>query len=92
MIVADLLDKRVFAVRTDASLAYAESVMNRHKITGLSVVDGSGHLIGVVTHNDLERRPQMDTETRPSGWPYRVLAPVASVVDFLHAHTNPPKH
>lgn len=88
MIVADLQDRRVFVVRTNTSLADAEAYMNRNKITGLSVVDPSGNLIGVVTLNDVVRRRQTDIENRPSGWPGKLLAPVGAVLDYLHAHTR----
>lgn len=88
MIVADILDKRVFTIRPGASLARAASVMRTHRVTGLPVTDAAGRLVGVVTHNDLVRRREMDAESRPQDWPHKLLAPVTSTLDYIHMHSR----
>jgi CBS domain-containing protein len=47
------MTSRVVAVRTDASVQEAAGLMVEHGISGLPVVDESGHIVGIVSEGDL---------------------------------------
>lgn len=54
-LVSDLMASEPIVVHADAGLAEAATLMDRHGISGLPVVDGSGVLVGVVSESDLLR-------------------------------------
>jgi CBS domain-containing protein len=49
----DLMHRRVYSIREDASVAELIEVLIREHIHGAPVVDGDGHLVGVVTQQDV---------------------------------------
>ncbi|WP_326525055.1 IMP dehydrogenase [Sphingomonas sp.] len=40
-------------IRPDATLAEAQELMQRHRISGIPVTEGSGRLVGILTHRDV---------------------------------------
>jgi CBS domain-containing protein len=54
-LVGDLMAREPIVVQADAGLAEAATLMDRHGISGLPVVDGEGALVGVVSESDLLR-------------------------------------
>ena len=54
-LVGDLMASEPIVVQADAGLAEAATLMDRHGISGLPVVDGGGLLVGVVSESDLLR-------------------------------------
>ena len=42
-------------MRADALAVEAAELMERHRVTGLLVVDGDGRLVGAINSNDLMR-------------------------------------
>jgi CBS domain-containing protein len=53
--VGEIAAGRLVSVREDAPVAEAGHVMARHAVRRLPVVDEKGHLVGVVTADDLMR-------------------------------------
>lgn len=53
--VGELMAIEPVLVRVDAPLVEAARLMDRHRIAGLPVVDGSGSLLGVISQTDLLR-------------------------------------
>lgn len=53
--VGEVAAGRVVTVREDASVAEAGRTMARHALRRLPVVDDKGHLVGIVTADDLMR-------------------------------------
>lgn len=51
--VADLMSLDPVTVSVDATLDEAESLMRDRHITGLPVVDATGHLVGVISQTDI---------------------------------------
>lgn len=60
MKVGHVMTTGAATIRPDASLAEAARLMVEHRISGLPVVDGSGHLVGVLTEGDFLRRADGD--------------------------------
>ena len=65
--VRDLMTRDPIVVRADAPLAEAARLLDRHRISGLPVVDGAGALVGVVSQTDLLRA--RTTEHLWANWP-----------------------
>jgi len=53
MNVRDAMTKDVVTVRTNAPFRRIVELMSEHRVSGLPVVDGLGHVLGVVTEGDL---------------------------------------
>jgi len=66
-IVGDLMALEPIVVRADATLTEAATLMDRHHIHGLPVVDASGSLVGVLSQTDLARA--RGTEYLWANWP-----------------------
>ncbi|ACA94885.1 MULTISPECIES: HPP family protein [Burkholderia cepacia complex] len=55
---ADLMTKHAIEVAPSTSVAAALTLLDRHRVKALPVVDGEGRLIGIVTRADLTRPPR----------------------------------
>lgn len=71
--------RRVFACLPSDELAVAEELMRTHQVRRLPVIDPSGHLLGIVSLDDLARavskhRPEQTTDRAPE-----VVATLAAV-------------
>jgi CBS domain-containing protein len=66
-IVGDRMAIEPIVVRADATLTEAAALMNRNRVHGLPVVDGSGSLVGVLSQTDLARARA--TEYLWANWP-----------------------
>src|SRR5687768_11916064 len=51
--VSDVMNSSVITVSDEAPLGEALSLMRKHKVSGLVVVDHSGHMVGVISQTDL---------------------------------------
>jgi CBS domain-containing protein len=65
--VGDLMALDPIVVRANASLDEVAELLDRHHISGLPVVDGSGSLVGVVSQTDLVRA--RSTQYLWANWP-----------------------
>ena len=52
MLVGQVMTREVISVPLDAHVHEAESLLFRHRISGLPVVDGEGRVVGVVSEQD----------------------------------------
>src|SRR3954454_8415754 len=60
--VVDVMNSPVITVSDEATLAETLDLMLMHKVSGLVVVDHSGHMVGVVSQSDLLRAWQAETD------------------------------
>jgi len=51
--VKDIMTSELVTVDPDDTIEVAIELMNRHGVSGLPVVDMSGHLVGIITEFDL---------------------------------------
>jgi CBS domain-containing protein len=67
LVVGDVMALEPVVVRSDAPLSEAVTIMERHHVHGLPVVDGAGSLVGVLSQTDLLRARA--TEFLWANWP-----------------------
>jgi CBS-domain-containing membrane protein len=65
--VGDLMALDPIVIKATAPLTEAAELLDRHRISGLPVVNGGGSLVGVVSQTDLVRA--RSTEYLWSNWP-----------------------
>jgi CBS domain-containing protein len=65
--VGDLMTGDPVVATVDAPLSGAAALMESHHVSGLPVVDGSGHLVGVISQTDLLHA--RTTEELWGAWP-----------------------
>lgn len=65
--VGEIMTRDPIVIHADAPLVDAARLLDRHRISGLPVVDGTGALVGVVSHTDLLRARA--TEHLWANWP-----------------------
>jgi uncharacterized protein (DUF39 family) len=53
--VSEIMTRRVYSARPDEPIELAARQMDIHRISALPVVDKEGHVIGMITSNDLSR-------------------------------------
>jgi CBS domain-containing protein len=71
LVVADLMTFEPVSVEVDATIEDAERLMHDRNVSGLPVVDSSGHLVGVISRTDIVEDGAIPTaillRRRPSG-------------------------
>lgn len=67
LVVGDVMALEPVVIRADAALSEAVTLMERHHIHGVPVVDGAGSLVGVLSQTDLLRARA--TEFLWANWP-----------------------
>ncbi|MGO9046692.1 MAG: CBS domain-containing protein [Xanthobacteraceae bacterium] len=73
------MTRRVVAVSPDTSILAAARLMLEHHISGLPVVDASGHVVAIVSESDLLRDDGKGWPARLgcSSWSDRTLGPAS---------------
>jgi IMP dehydrogenase len=95
-LVSSIMTAKVITVQEDITPEKAYKIFGQHRVEKLPVVDGQGHLKGLITVKDLQKReenPQaaMDSHGRlivgaaisPSDWSVRVPLLVEARCDFV---------
>jgi CBS domain-containing protein len=75
MQVADFMTRRVLTVTPDTPILAAARLMLEHKISGLPVVDAPGHVVGIVSEQDLLRRHGEDRLADGLRWLAMMIEP-----------------
>src|SRR6185295_5149854 len=64
----------------------AANLMLQRHVSGLTVVDETGKLVGVVSEGDFIRRSEIGTGRKRGRWLRFILGPGKSASDFVHEH------
>jgi CBS-domain-containing membrane protein len=59
-----LAAKEVFSSTPDRDIGDAEKLMREKQIRRLTVIDGQGHLAGIISLNDIAREGERETEMK----------------------------
>ena len=61
MRVREIMTQNVVSVCEDAPVREVAQVLDRHRISGVPVCDGNGHILGVISEYDLIAKPNAHT-------------------------------
>jgi|SRR5579864_848511 len=61
MKVGEIMTRDVISVAEDASVREVARLLDRHRISGLPVCDGDGHMVGLISEFDLIAKPEAHT-------------------------------
>jgi CBS domain-containing protein len=86
MKASDVMTARVVSVSPDTTVMEAIRLMLQNHISGMPVIDGAGHLVGVVTEGDFLRRAETGTERKRSRWLELLIGPRTLAEDYVHEH------
>jgi CBS domain-containing protein len=86
MRASDIMVRDVVTVRPDTEVADAIKLLGDHDVSALPVVDGHGHLIGIISESDLIHRVELGTEKHRPWWLEAVSGAAALAEDFAKSH------
>jgi CBS domain-containing protein len=86
MKACDIMVRNVITTRPQASVSEVAKLLVDNDISALPVVDGTGHVVGVISEADLMRREELGSEkTRP--WWLEAITPGATLAEeFAQSH------
>jgi CBS domain-containing protein len=85
MHAGDVMSTNVIAVAPDTGVRdIAKTLLDNH-ISSVPVIDG-GKLVGIVTENDLMRRPELETEGHRSWWLSLLLTHESKTAEYIKTH------
>ena len=85
MIAQDIMTSGVISVPSNASVMRAVQLMLQNKISGLTVVDDKGSLVGIVTEGDFLRRGELGTQRKRPRWLEFLVGPGRLAEEYVHA-------
>jgi CBS domain-containing protein len=85
MLAGDVMTREVISVAPDASAMQAGTLMLKHQISGLPVVDSSGILLGIISEGDFLRRAELGTQRRRARWLEFLIGPGRLAREYVHA-------
>jgi CBS domain-containing protein len=88
MQAAEVMTRKLVSIREDATVRDAIHLMLDNQISGLPVVDGAGHVVGIVTEGDLLRRSETGTERRRPRWLEILMGPGRLSGEYVRTHTR----
>src|SRR3954452_2624727 len=81
-----IMTRSVISVTPDTSIVEAANIMLKRHVSGLTVVDNAGKLVGVVSEGDFIRRSEIGTGRKRGRWLRFILGSGKSASDFVHEH------
>ena len=90
MLVREIMTSPAYSVHEDASLEEALKLLATARVTGLPVVDGGGHVVGIISEADLlkaDLEPDPRAHARPSRQSAESLLTAVGQVMTVHPHT-----
>ncbi len=82
----DVMTTKLVTADMETSVRELAKLMLTHRISGIPIVDPSQRVLGMVSEGDLMRRPESETERKPSWWLEAVFAPRDKAADYIKAH------
>jgi len=85
MLAGDVMTREAISVASDASAIQAGTLMLKHQISGLPVVDSIGILLGIISEGDFLRRAELGTQRRRPRWLAFLIGPRRLASEYVHA-------
>ncbi|MCG8355548.1 MAG: CBS domain-containing protein [Kiloniellales bacterium] len=86
MLARDIMTTKVVTVTPDTRVEDIARLLLDRGISAVPVLEADGSIVGVVSEGDLMRRPEAETERRPSWWLNLVTGPEERARDYIKAH------
>src|SRR5690606_29833949 len=84
----DVMVRNVVTVTPDAPVETVAKLLLERHISAAPVVDATGKLVGIVSENDLMRRPESGTERRRSWWLEMFTSTEVLAAEFTRSHAR----
>lgn len=88
MKVRDVMTKHLVSVLPDVHVRDAAQMMASNGISGLTVVDEHGSLVGILSEGDLLHRRELNAETRRSWWLDLFASDRELAADYVKSHSR----
>jgi CBS domain-containing protein len=88
MNAADIMVTNVVTVTPDQSVQDVAEILLDRRISGVPVIDGAGHLVGIVSEGDLMRRADSGTEHRRSWWLRLLMGREGLAQEYIKEHAR----
>lgn len=85
MLARDVMTREVISIGPEASVMQAITLMLKHEISGLPVVDPSGMVVGIVSEGDFLRRTELGTQRHRPRWLEFLVGPGRLASEYVHA-------
>ena len=86
MHVKDIMTSPVLSVESDSPILQAIRIMLQRHISGLTVIDKEGRLVGIVTEGDFLRRAETGTQRRRPRWLEFLIGPGRLADEYTRSH------
>ena len=86
MQAADIMTTNVITVRHDTEVREIASLLLKHRISAVPVVDDGMRIVGLVSEGDLIRRVETGTDAPHSWWLADVLSTHDKTADYIKSH------
>jgi len=84
----DIMTNDVLTVNPGTDIRAIAKLMIDHHISGVPVVDATGHLVGIVTDGDLYRRTELGTERKRRNWLEIFGFDTRQAEDYVASHAH----
>ena len=81
-----IMTRPVITVAPETPIVEAANIMLQRHISGLPVVNSTGHLVGIISEGDFIRRSEIGTQRQRGGFLKFILGAGKEATDFVHEH------
>ncbi|MGY3534469.1 CBS domain-containing protein [Bradyrhizobium sp. USDA 4452] len=86
MRAGEIMARNVISIDSEADLAEAASLMLRHHVSGLPVVNRQGELVGVLSEGDFLRRSEIGTQRKRARWLELIIGAGEAAESYVREH------
>jgi IMP dehydrogenase len=87
--VATAMSREIYFCGEEADVADAEVIMRSHQVHRLPVLDSSGHLVGIVSLNDLAREAEQEPKETTCAISREEITDILSEISRPRSHCMP---